>query len=68
MRSFSSKGLSVGYVTGNSTDSMKRDVLEGKYQLVFFTPEFLIDQIKWREALSTKGKTFPSKTSSIGDR
>ena len=44
MRSFSSKGLSVGYVTGNSTDSMKRDVLEGKYQLVFFTPECLIDQ------------------------
>ena len=56
MRSFSSKGLSVGYITGNSTDSMKRDVLEGKYQLVFFTPECLIDQRKWREAL--RGRLF----------
>ena len=38
---------------------MKNGVLEGEYQLVFFTPECLIDQKKWREAL--KGRLFQAR-------
>ena len=29
-------------------------VLGGEYQLFFFTPELLIDQRKWREALKSE--------------
>ncbi len=38
---------------------MKRNVLDGKYQLVFFTPECVIDQKTWREAL--RGKIFQER-------
>ena len=46
-------------MTGNSSETMKKGVLEGEYQLVFFTPEYLIDQKKWREAL--KGNIFQAR-------
>lgn len=59
MLSFSSKGLSAGYVTGKSSDSMKADVIDGKYQLVFFTPELLINQRRWRELL--KGDVYEER-------
>lgn len=37
------KGLSAGYVCGDESDEevMKQDVVDGKFQLVFFTPEAL---------------------------
>lgn len=63
MRSFSSKGLSTGYITGTSSEAMAIGVLRGEYQLVFFTPEMLIDQRKWREAL--KGDTLGSRLKAL---
>ena len=52
MLRFSSKGLSTGFITGQSTESMKAAVLTGEHQLVFFTPEqLLINQRVWRELL-----------------
>ncbi len=45
--SFSAKGLSTGYVTGKSSDAVLAGVTSGNYQLIFFTPELLIDKKKW---------------------
>ena len=32
---------------------MKKDVHAGQFQLVFFTPELLIDSKRWRKMLSS---------------
>lgn len=32
---------------------MKRGVQEGKYELVYFTPELLIDGKRWRRVLTS---------------
>lgn len=37
VQSWSKKGLSVACVTGECTPSMKSGVMEGEYQLVFYT-------------------------------
>ena len=50
--SFSSKGLSAAYVTGEpGNEDVKRGVRKGEYQLVFFTPELLINNKRWRKVL-----------------
>ena len=38
---------------------MLSGVFEGKYQLIFFTPELLINKRKWRELL--KGAVYESR-------
>ena len=43
---------------------MKKGVLEGKYQLVFFTPECLIRKERWRDAL--KSDIFQSRMRVVG--
>lgn len=44
----------MAYVTGEAgNEEMKRGVCEGKYQLVFFTPELLLDCKKWRRVISS---------------
>ena len=52
--SFSSKGLSVACVSGDTTDSSVKDgVCKGAYQLVYFTPEMLIMSKKWRRVVES---------------
>lgn len=53
MHSFSSKGLSTGCVTGDSSTAMLAGIIKGEYQLVYFTPELLIEKRKWREVLKS---------------
>ena len=49
---FSSRGVAAAYVTGESgNEEMKRAVCAGAYQQVFFTPELLIDNKRWRKVL-----------------
>lgn len=48
MQSFSSKGLATGCVTGKASAAMLAGVARGKYQLVFLTPEMLLNDMKWR--------------------
>lgn len=50
--SFSARGLATAYVTGESgNEEMKRGVSVGAYKLVFFTPELLMDNKRWRKVL-----------------
>ena len=46
------RGIRAGYVTGDQeSDEVKEAVTEGKYQVVYFTPEMLLGSRKWREIL-----------------
>ena len=50
--SFSSKGLSAAYISGEpSSERMKEGVSRGAYQLVFFTPELIVTNKRWRKVL-----------------
>ena len=40
--SYSAKGLRAAQVTGDSSKSIKKEVQDGEYQLVYITPELLI--------------------------
>ena len=52
--SFTSRGLSAAYVTGQSEkEDMKRAVQQGIYRLVFFSPELLITSRRWGKVLSS---------------
>ena len=46
VNNFASKGLSAGYVSEDSSHEMKLGVLSGAYQLVFFSPEAVVNQKK----------------------
>ena len=52
--SFTAKGLAVGSVTHKSTAEEKQRVREGKFQLVFFSPESLLAGRNWREVLQSE--------------
>ena len=39
----------------SESDDMKAGVRAGRFQLIFFTPELLIDNKSWRKLLSPKG-------------
>ena len=51
----SAKGLKTCCVAGESEfgfqEGVKEDVLAGKYQLVLFTPEMLVEKKAWRKML-----------------
>ena len=52
--SFTSRGLSTAYVTGQSeNEDMKQGVYKRVYRLVFFTPELLIMNRRWRKVPSS---------------
>lgn len=52
--SFTSRGVSTAYVTGESGNAeMKRGVAMGLYSLVFFTPELLISNSRWRKVIAS---------------
>ena len=55
MKSFSAKVLSVAFVSGCDSESedMKAGVKDGRYQLVFFTPELLVGSRRWLKVLSS---------------
>ncbi len=54
MATFSKKGLKAAYVTGETgNEEVKSAVMAGHYQLVFFTPELIIDTKKWHKMLSS---------------
>ena len=43
----------MAYVTGEEGNEEKKGMHVGWYQLVFFTPELLIDSKHWRKMLSS---------------
>lgn len=46
------KGLAACYVAGDQEDEyVKEHVMKGDYQLVFFTPEMLLNKKQWRRML-----------------
>ena len=51
MASYCAKGLSAAQVTGDSIKSLRKEVQEGLYQLVYITPELLITGNVWRKML-----------------
>lgn len=47
--SFCSQGVSSVYVSGEVVDSaILGGVCDGRYQLIFFTPEMIINKKRWR--------------------
>ncbi len=46
----SRRGISTGYVTGDQdSNEVMEAVTEGEYQVVYLTPEMLLDSRKYRE-------------------
>ena len=43
--------MSACYIAGDQEECIKKDVLDGKYQLVLFTPELLLNCKIWRKML-----------------
>ena len=50
--SFTSKGISAGAITKESSFDTKQKARAGKFQLLFFSPESLLSGGHWRETLS----------------
>ena len=50
----SSRGLAAGYISSDSSDSMKEEILGGKCQVVFISPESLFSGKRWRDMLREK--------------
>ena len=51
---FSERGLRVAYITGEQDDEeVKKGVVGGYFQLVFFTPEVLLLTCHWRQLLGS---------------
>ena len=48
---YSAKGLKAAKVTGDSSKSLRKEVQQGEYQLVYITPELLITGGVWRKML-----------------
>ena len=46
-----SRGLTAGFISSDSSDSMKKEILEGKCQVVFISPESLFTGRRWRDML-----------------
>ena len=50
---FTSKGISAAYVSDKESDrGAKRRIKNGKYQLIFSSPEALFATLEWINALS----------------
>ncbi len=45
-------GIKACYVSGEQDDErMRKDVIKGAYQIVYFTPEMILASRRWREML-----------------
>ena len=49
--SYSARAVRAAQVTGDSTKSLRKEVQEGEYKLVYITPELLITGSAWRKML-----------------
>lgn len=49
--SFCSRGISAAHITAESSRDVKEGVQKGEYQLVYITPELLINGATWRKML-----------------
>ena len=47
------KGLAVAYIANDTNEHIKSGVYAGQYQLVFITPELLIENKRWRGTLTS---------------
>ena len=45
---FTSRGLSSAGITSNTPEDVAEGVVPGKYRLLFFTPETILNSRKWR--------------------
>ena len=58
VHSLETKGVSSIYVSKNMSDgtneSQEQKLYEGKYQIIFFSPEALVCDDTWREMIQTK--------------
>ena len=52
IRQFNEKGLTATCISQDIKDDVKRGVISGNYQIVFFTPEAILSN-KWRRLLLT---------------
>ena len=47
---YSSKGIKCAYINGdNQCKKVREDILSGKYQVVFISPELMLAEGPWRE-------------------
>ena len=53
VQSFSAKGLSVGCVLRGTNVSILDGVTNGEFQLIFFTPEAILNHKRWHNLLCT---------------
>ena len=54
MSIYSSKGLSSTYISAEVADNtLFTQESQGMYQLIFFTPEMIINNRKWRKMLES---------------
>ncbi len=45
-------GIKACYISGEKdNESVKKDVVKGRYQIVYFTPEMILTNRRWREML-----------------
>lgn len=52
MSTYTSKGLSSAYISGEIADNdLYSQVSQGTFQLIFVTPEMIIENRKWRKML-----------------
>ena len=49
--SLSERGVKACYITAEQHDEIVKGVVQGLYQLVYFTPEMLLGSKKWRKVL-----------------
>ena len=54
--SLSSRGLSAAYVIGETENdkSQLTEILNGKFQIIFISPELLLTNLTWREMIRTR--------------
>ena len=55
-----SRGLTAGYISSDSSDTMKKEILEGKCQIVFISPESLFTGRRWRDRSHTEATLWDS--------
>lgn len=55
MKKFNSQGISAALMSGADKNAeVIRGVSEGNYDVVFFTPELLINSKRWRSVLTSE--------------
>ena len=52
MATYSAKGVSAVYITGESHGEMRKGVEKGYSQLVYITPELLLCNSRWRKMIT----------------